>query len=119
MMVTIAADKEEAASTRASVEAQEAEATAQAGRARDIAADAQRDLDEALPALDAALASLKNLSRSAAAGRAWRPGCNRGILLLRAPLAAGALARSICRCKGTDFSRAQPAAPAAPKSYAA
>lgn len=62
-MVTITADKAEAAATRASVEAQEAEANAQAATARELAADAQRDLDEALPALDAALASLKNLSR--------------------------------------------------------
>ena len=30
----------------------------------EIADDAQRDLDEALPALDAAVASLKNLSRN-------------------------------------------------------
>jgi dynein heavy chain len=63
MMVTITSDKAEAAVTRASVEAQEKEANAQAARAKEIAADAQRDLDEALPALDAALASLKNLSR--------------------------------------------------------
>ena len=33
-------------------------------QAKEIAADAQRDLDEALPALEAATASLKNLSRN-------------------------------------------------------
>jgi hypothetical protein len=36
----------------------------QAAKAKAIAEDAQRDLDEALPALDAAVASLKNLSRN-------------------------------------------------------
>ncbi len=46
------------------VEQQEKEANVQAARAKEIADDAQRDLDEALPALDAAVASLKNLSRN-------------------------------------------------------
>ena len=36
----------------------------QAAKAKEIADDAQRDLDEALPALDAAVASLKLLSRN-------------------------------------------------------
>lgn len=42
---------------------QEAEASAQAEKAGAIAADAQRDLDEALPALEAALTSLKSLNK--------------------------------------------------------
>lgn len=36
----------------------------QAAAAKEIKDDAQRDLDEALPALDRALDSLKNLSRN-------------------------------------------------------
>ena len=36
----------------------------QAAEAKEIAADAQRDLDQALPALDEAVASLKNLSKT-------------------------------------------------------
>lgn len=50
--------------TKRVVERQEKEANEQAARAKEIADDAQRDLDEALPALDAAVASLKNLSRN-------------------------------------------------------
>lgn len=42
---------------------QESEATVQADKAQEIAADAQRDLDEALPALEAAVASLKSLNK--------------------------------------------------------
>jgi multidrug efflux pump subunit AcrA (membrane-fusion protein) len=63
MMITIASDKEEAAATRAQVQGQEREANEQAAAAKTMAADAQRELDAALPALDAAVASLKNLSR--------------------------------------------------------
>jgi dynein heavy chain, axonemal len=64
MMVAIAADKKEADVTKRQVQQQEAEANVQAAAAKEIADDAQRDLDEALPALDAAVASLKNLSRN-------------------------------------------------------
>jgi dynein heavy chain len=46
------------------VEQQEVEANEQAARAKEMTEDAQRDLNEALPALDAAVASLKNLSRN-------------------------------------------------------
>ena len=46
------------------VEQQEMEANEQAARAKEMTEDAQRDLNEALPALDAAVASLKNLSRN-------------------------------------------------------
>jgi Microtubule-binding stalk of dynein motor len=45
-------------------QAQEADAQAKAAATRDIAADAQRDLDEALPALDAAVACLKDLKKA-------------------------------------------------------
>lgn len=50
--------------TRKSVQAEEAKASEKARFAGAIAADAQRDLDEALPALDAALASLKSLNKN-------------------------------------------------------
>ncbi len=50
--------------TRKSVQAEEAKATEKASFAEAIATDAQRDLDEALPALDAALASLKSLNKN-------------------------------------------------------
>ncbi|KAF5829736.1 dynein heavy chain and region D6 of dynein motor-domain-containing protein [Dunaliella salina] len=64
MMVVITNDKKEADETKKTVEQQEKEANVQAANAKEIADDAQRDLDEALPALDAAVASLKNLSRN-------------------------------------------------------
>lgn len=50
--------------TRRSVQEEEAKASEKARVAGAIAADAQRDLDEALPALDAALASLKSLNKN-------------------------------------------------------
>jgi dynein heavy chain len=50
--------------TKRVVEQQEVEANEQAARAKEMTEDAQRDLNEALPALDAAVASLKNLSRN-------------------------------------------------------
>lgn len=50
--------------TRKSVKAEEANASEKARLTAAIAADAQRDLDEALPALDAALASLKSLNKN-------------------------------------------------------
>ncbi|KAG2485619.1 hypothetical protein HYH03_015682 [Edaphochlamys debaryana] len=64
MMVVITNDKKEADETKKSVEQQEKDANEQAARAKQIAEDAQRDLDEALPALERALESLKNLSRN-------------------------------------------------------
>ena len=63
MMVVITRDKKEAGETKEAVEAQEKEANEQAEKATTIKNDAQSDLDKALPALDAALESLKNLSR--------------------------------------------------------
>ena len=46
------------------VEREEAEAQKMAGETRAIAEDAQRDLAEALPALDAAVACLNKLKKS-------------------------------------------------------
>ena len=43
---------------------EEDEATIKAEKTQAIADDAQRDLDEALPMLDAALASLKSLNKN-------------------------------------------------------
>ena len=45
------------------VQKEEKEATIKAEKTQTIADDAQRDLDEALPMLDAALASLKSLNK--------------------------------------------------------
>lgn len=50
--------------TRKSVQAEEIKANEKARKAQAIADDAQKDLDEALPALDAALASLRNLNKN-------------------------------------------------------
>ncbi|KAI4880923.1 hypothetical protein NFI96_025448, partial [Prochilodus magdalenae] len=50
--------------TRVAVQAEEAKASEKARVAGAIAADAQKDLDEALPALDAALTSLKSLNKN-------------------------------------------------------
>lgn len=85
-METISVDSKVAAETRATVQKEEEEAIKKAKEAKAIADDAQRDLDEALPALvfikifftynfklyvygfiklkDAALASLKSLNRN-------------------------------------------------------
>ncbi|XP_035245196.1 dynein heavy chain 1, axonemal isoform X1 [Anguilla anguilla] len=50
--------------TRVEVQAEEAKASEKAHKAHAIATDAQKDLDEALPALDAALDSLKSLNKN-------------------------------------------------------
>uniref|UniRef100_A0A8C9SYH1 Dynein axonemal heavy chain 1 n=1 Tax=Scleropages formosus TaxID=113540 RepID=A0A8C9SYH1_SCLFO len=50
--------------TRAAVQEEEAKASEKARVAHAIAADAQKDLNEALPALDAALTSLKSLNKN-------------------------------------------------------
>ncbi|KAM9009556.1 dynein axonemal heavy chain 1-like isoform 1-T1 [Ara ararauna] len=50
--------------TRSVVQTEEMKAKVKAQTAQDIADDAQRDLDKALSALDAALASLRNLKKS-------------------------------------------------------
>ena len=58
-MDTVVAEK-----TRVSVTAKEAKASDKAELAQAIADDEQRDLDEALPALEAALTSLKSLNKN-------------------------------------------------------
>ena len=63
-METIAIDSKIAAETRIIVQRDEEEAVKKAKEAKAIADDAQRDLDEALPALEAALASLKSLNKN-------------------------------------------------------
>ncbi|XP_022600673.1 LOW QUALITY PROTEIN: dynein heavy chain 1, axonemal-like [Seriola dumerili] len=63
-METIKKDTVVAEETRKSVQAEEAKASEKARFAGAIATDAQKDLDEALPALDAALTSLKSLNKN-------------------------------------------------------
>lgn len=50
--------------TKVVVQKEETEASTKAEQTQAIADDAQRDLDEALPMLDAALASLKSLNKN-------------------------------------------------------
>jgi dynein heavy chain len=64
MMVVISADRESAGKTKVIVEAQAAAAGEKEIECKTIAEDAQRDLDEALPALDAAVKCLKSLKKS-------------------------------------------------------
>ena len=63
-MVQIQKDSVVANETKVIVQKEENEATTKAEKTQTIADDAQRDLDEALPMLDAALASLKSLNRN-------------------------------------------------------
>ncbi|XP_066555780.1 dynein axonemal heavy chain 1 [Amia ocellicauda] len=63
-MEKIQVDTAVAEETRVAVQAEEAKAGQKALVAQAIADDAQKDLDEALPALDAALASLKSLNKN-------------------------------------------------------
>jgi dynein heavy chain len=63
MMVVIKADTEAANETKAVVAKDEEAASAKAAECKKIQDDAQADLDEALPALDKALESLKSLSK--------------------------------------------------------
>ncbi|PVD29059.1 hypothetical protein C0Q70_11656 [Pomacea canaliculata] len=62
-MEQIAKDTTVAEETKAVVQKEEAAAATKARETQAIADDAQRDLNEALPALDAALASLKQLNK--------------------------------------------------------
>ena len=64
MMIVIKEDTEAANKTKEIVAADEAAADAKAAQCKAIADDAQADLDEALPALDAALKSLEKLSKN-------------------------------------------------------
>ncbi|KNC54636.1 dynein heavy chain 2 [Thecamonas trahens ATCC 50062] len=63
-MIRINGDKESAAKSRVVVMQEEEEARKKARECEDIAASAKRDLDEALPALDAALVALSELDRT-------------------------------------------------------
>jgi dynein heavy chain len=63
-MKKIASDKIRAEDIREIVQREEAEASKKAAETKSIADDAQRDLDEALPALASALESLNNLSKN-------------------------------------------------------
>ncbi|XP_062056155.1 dynein axonemal heavy chain 1 [Lepus europaeus] len=63
-MEQIKVDTAIAEETRNSVQAEEIKAKEKAAKAQAIADDAQKDLEEALPALDMALASLRNLNKS-------------------------------------------------------
>ena len=56
-------DKADAAVTQVAVEKEESSAKEKAAATKAIADDAQRDLDEALPALDAAVQCLKDLKK--------------------------------------------------------
>jgi dynein heavy chain len=64
MMVQISADKEAAGKTRVTVEAQAEAAEKKEKECKTMAADAQRDLDEALPALDEAVKCLNALKKA-------------------------------------------------------
>ena len=64
MMEQIAKDKVDAAQTEEVVSKEEAIASAKAAECAEIKESAERDLAEALPALDAAVAVLKNLKLS-------------------------------------------------------
>uniref|UniRef100_A0A803WD55 Dynein axonemal heavy chain 1 n=1 Tax=Ficedula albicollis TaxID=59894 RepID=A0A803WD55_FICAL len=64
LSLVLQVDTAVAEETRSAVQAEEAKANEKAQTAQAIADDAQKDLDEALPALHAALASLKNLNRN-------------------------------------------------------
>lgn len=64
MMVTITADKKSADETKVVVEKEEQTANKKAAATKAIADDAQRDLDEALPALESAVQCLNKLKKS-------------------------------------------------------
>eukprot|EP00924_Labyrinthula_sp_SR-Ha-C_P001265 maker-scaffold_7-snap-gene-19.73-mRNA-1 protein AED:0.01 eAED:0.01 QI:0/0/0/1/1/1/2/0/4142 len=64
MIIQINKDKEAAKKTEDRVKVEEAEAEKKAKETKDIADDAQRDLDAALPALDEAVACLNKLKKA-------------------------------------------------------
>ena len=64
MIIQITKDKATAAETKAVVEVEEASAAKKAAETKAIADDAQRDLDEALPALAEAVQCLQDLKKS-------------------------------------------------------
>ena len=63
-MEQIAVDTKVAEETKVVVQREEAQAGEKAKETQAIADDAQKDLNEALPALDAAVASLKSLNKN-------------------------------------------------------
>ncbi|KAG8128294.1 hypothetical protein E2320_015160, partial [Naja naja] len=70
-MEQIQVDTAVAEETRNAVQAEEMKAKVKAQTAQAIADDAQKDLAEALPALDAALASLRNLNKNDVTEKVW------------------------------------------------
>ena len=64
MIVNIDKDKKDAAETQTIVAAEEEAAQTKAAETKAIADDAQRDLDEALPALEEAVKCLNSLKKS-------------------------------------------------------
>ena len=64
MIVNIDRDKKDAAETQIVVAAEEEAAQTKAAETKAIADDAQRDLDEALPALEEAVKCLNSLKKS-------------------------------------------------------
>ena len=64
MIVNIDKDKKDAAETQTIVAAEEEVAQTKAAETKAIADDAQRDLDEALPALEEAVKCLNSLKKS-------------------------------------------------------
>jgi len=64
MMVATTKDKASAADTKAKVEVEEAKANVKAAEAKAIADDAQKDLAEAIPALEEAVKCLNDLKKS-------------------------------------------------------
>jgi dynein heavy chain len=64
MMIEITKDKASAAETKAKVEIEESAANIKAAEAKEIADDAQRDLAEAIPALEEAVKCLNDLKKS-------------------------------------------------------
>merc|ERR1719191_2668540 len=69
MMVVIEKDKADAAVVQTSVAKEEAEANIKASETQAIKDDAQKDLDEALPALDQAVQCLKRLKQTSKQAR--------------------------------------------------
>ena len=63
LMVVITKDRAEAAETKTAVTAEEEKAKKKAAATKEIADDAQRDLDEAIPALAAAVKCLDKLKK--------------------------------------------------------
>jgi dynein heavy chain, axonemal len=64
LLTQVARDTEEAAQVAKKVQEEEAIVSRQASETAEIAADAQRDLDKALPALESAVKALKSLTKA-------------------------------------------------------